>query len=141
QGNLTTLHAVTEASYAVARLQPSQEGRHASFRVDETESLSAEYDLDLATGTADPRVSHTLSWGFDAYGVASHTAAVSYPRRGVGHDAEQRTLAVVVTETAVLHQDEPTANRWHIGVPWRTKTWELTSPPAWNSTTNPATLA
>jgi len=115
QGELVTLHTVTEATYEVVRLRPSHEGRSGCFRVDHTESLSAAYDLDLTSGTPDPRVSHTMSWGFDSYGTPTHTASVSYPRRRRTRP-EQLALAVVVAEQAVIHQDEPSAQRWQICV-------------------------
>jgi YD repeat-containing protein len=128
-GHLTTLYTVTEASYTVVRLQAADGAHPASFRVDATESRSASYDLDLASGAPDPRVSHTLAWGFDGYGIPTHTASVAYPRRGTDHDPEQLALAVVVTVTEVVHQDRP--DGYHIGVPVRTRSWELTAPPDW----------
>ena len=66
---------------------------------------------------------------------------MSYPRRETGHDPEQLALTVVVTENTVIHQDDPVDDRWHIGVPERTKTWELTGTPAWNGTNAPASPA
>lgn len=103
--------------------------RHAAFRVDSVESISYSYDLDLSTGTPDPRATHSVVLETDHYGVALQSAAVSYPRRGTGHDAEQSALTVVVTEVEVLHQDDQitTDDVWHIGVPVRSKTWELTT--------------
>ncbi|MEQ1503643.1 MAG: toxin TcdB middle/N-terminal domain-containing protein [Myxococcota bacterium] len=138
QGNLARLYTVAEQAYAVVRLQAAHGVRPASFRVDSPESLSAAYDLDLTSGSPDPRVIHTLSWDFDAYGMAGASATISYPRRGVGHDAEQLALTVVVTENVVINQDDPSADRWHLGVPARTRTWELTGTPVWNETTHPA---
>ncbi|MEQ1572503.1 MAG: toxin TcdB middle/C-terminal domain-containing protein, partial [Myxococcota bacterium] len=138
-GALARLYTVTEHTYAVVALAPD------SFRVDATESRTASYDLDLAAGTPDPRVAHTLSWGFDAYGIPTHTAAVAYPRRAnlplprIGRERRgEGAPAILVTETEVVHQDLPDA--YHVGAPARTRSWELESPPAWTDVT-PADLA
>ncbi|MEQ1503073.1 MAG: SpvB/TcaC N-terminal domain-containing protein [Myxococcota bacterium] len=137
-GHLTTLYAVTEATYAVVRLQAADGAHPASFRVDATESRTSSYDLDPAGGAPDPRVSHALAWGFDAYGIPTHRASVAYPRRGTGQHPEPSTLAVLVTETEVVHQDRPDA--YHVGVPVRTRSWALTAPPGWTDVA-PATVA
>ncbi|MEQ1506736.1 MAG: toxin TcdB middle/N-terminal domain-containing protein, partial [Myxococcota bacterium] len=137
-GHLKTLYTVTEAAYAVVLLQAAEGERPACFRVDSPETLSAAYDLDLASGSPDPRVSHTVAWDFDGYGVPRLSAVASYPRRGAGHDPEQLALAVVVTETEVVHQDQPQA--YHVGVHVRTRSWEVTAPPAWTDLA-PASVA
>jgi RHS repeat-associated protein len=143
-GNLKTLYTVTEQTFAVVRLQPREGGRQASFRVDAREALSAAYEHELGSGGAvDPRVTHSLTLEIDAYGNVIRSAAVSYPRRGSGHDDEQRALTVVVTEAELINQDGQIADlgSWHIGAPCRATSWELTGTPAWTDSGAPATVA
>ncbi|MDP2310024.1 MAG: SpvB/TcaC N-terminal domain-containing protein [Pseudomonadota bacterium] len=141
-GNLKTLYTVTEQTFVVVRLQPGDGERHAGFRVDPAETLSSAYELDLATATPDPRVAHTLVLETDAYGAVLRSAAVSYPRRGTGHDAEQKVLTVVVTDSEFVNQDDRVSeSHWHIGAPVRTRTWELTGTRAWTDDGAPATVA
>ena len=137
-GHLQTLYTVSEQTFSVARLQPDDGERPGSFRVDALESLSYVYDLDLRSGAPDPRVSHELVLETDDYGNVLRSAAVSYPRRGSGHDSEQESLTTVVTESGFA--DPGTGDDvWHVGVPTRTKVWELTDGPAWSDDTSPAT--
>ena len=114
--------------------------------VDAAESLSYVYDIDIATGTPDPRVAHSLTLEVDDYGVPTRTCSVSYPRRGTGHDSEQTQLSIVVTETEVLHQDDKIASDdvWHIAVPIQSRSWELTDTTSggvdWKDDSDPATI-
>lgn len=147
EGHLATLLTVTEQTYAVVHLQAEQGEWAPSYRVDDLESLSATYDLDLVDGSPDPRVTHKLTLAVDDYGVPARSASLFYPRRGTDHDAAQVALTVLVSENQVVHQvddvgttSEETDDRWHIAVPARTTTWELNGTPAWADTTNPATV-
>lgn len=143
-GQLETLYTTAESTWNVVQLQPANEGAAASFRVDASESLSYVYDVDVATGTPDPRVSHSLTIEVDDYGVATRTAAVSYPRRGTGHDDEQAQLTILVSEVEVVHQDDRVVadDIWRLAVPIWQKTWEVTDTTgttAWTDDGTPAT--
>ena len=140
EGGLATLVSVSEQGWTVHEVQPPQEGSPGAFRVDARESLSRVYEHALeGTDPVDPRSAHTLTLEVDAYGVVLRSASVSYPRRGSSGTTEQHALTVVVTEQEVVHDDSAPGSRWHIGVPTRAKTWELTGTSAWTDDTNLAT--
>ncbi|MGH1346276.1 MAG: SpvB/TcaC N-terminal domain-containing protein [Nannocystales bacterium] len=52
----------------------------------------------------DPRLQQSLTLEVDAYGVATRSAALGYPRRNPEH-VEQGQSAIVVTEVDVVHRD------------------------------------
>ncbi len=131
-GNLDVLYSVTESRWSVVRLQPGDGARPASFRVDSAETLSSAHELDLASGTPDPRVSHTLTLAVDDYGTVLRSAAIGYPRSS--GDPEQTALQVVVSELEVIH-DDTTTDRLHLAVPARSRTWELTNSYTWSLAT------
>ncbi|HHN75580.1 MAG TPA: toxin, partial [Acidobacteria bacterium] len=132
-GNLDILYTVSEQTFTIKQLQPSN-GKHApSFHMVAGQSLSLSYDLDISptsTDVPDPRTSQSLTLQVDDYGTVLRSAAVVYPRRpvsGVVHDTEQTTAAVVITESEVVHQDAQadSDNLWRLGVPTQSRSWEF----------------
>jgi RHS repeat-associated protein len=145
-GKLAVLYSVAQQTCEVVCLQPAENGEHACFRTTQTETLTAALELDLASGAADPRVSHSIVLETDAYGFPRRTAALSYPRRASTPDTrqeEEKALSIVVTEVDLIHQvdrvgypgDTAADGVYHLGLPSRTRSYALTGTTAWTDTT------
>jgi RHS repeat-associated protein len=78
-------YTVSERNYAIVRLQPRGENRHAVFYTHPREAIEFHYERKLfpvgQTLRADPRVTHTLTFEVDGYGNVLRAAAVGYGRR------------------------------------------------------------
>ncbi len=139
-------YTVSEQRFTVRRLQPAQGEGPAVFRQQPAETLSWTYDR----VPTDPRVSHQLVLATDDYGNVLQAAALSYPRRSTSSPkTAQQALAVVLTEADFINQDGEldypsdggsALDVWHIGLGYRTKTWQLTGTTAYTDAA-PATQA
>jgi len=133
-------YTVTETNYEVKLIQPrpsstssleqkatqfgrspeSLEGR-ASLLTTPSETLSYHYERD----PYDPRISHQLVLITDEFGQVTQSAAVAYPRRGTGHDAQQMQGWATYAEIDLIN--EPDNDDWYrLGVPHANWHYELT---------------
>ncbi|MCH9686162.1 MAG: toxin, partial [Deltaproteobacteria bacterium] len=113
-------YTVAERNFEVRLEQPRAGQRHASLFVHEREGLSYHYERDAG----DPRLQQTATLEVDAYGSATRSVAVGYPRRTPEHD-EQGQTAVVISEADVAHQTDD-GGPFRVGVPVEARTFELT---------------
>ncbi len=112
-------YTVTDANFQLRRLQPRAELPHAVLYVHERESLAHHYERN----PADPRVAHSLVLAVDAFGMATRSASVVYPRRTPAYD-EQGVLAVLLSDASFAHltaQDDD----HRVGIPLTTRGFEL----------------
>lgn len=77
-------YTVTEQNFTVECLQPRRGGRHAVFFTHTRETVDFHYERhrDCAPGTADPRVTHSMTLEVDAFGNVKKAASIAYGRRG-----------------------------------------------------------
>jgi RHS repeat-associated protein len=114
-------YTVTETCFTAARLQRANRDVHGVFVVTPLQTLTYHYERDAD----DPRVAQERTLEVDAYGTLVRSASIVYPRRGTGHDVAQSTGVCIVTRNEVLHDDDADADRWHIAVPFRARSWQL----------------
>jgi YD repeat-containing protein len=112
-------YTVTDANFQIQRLQPRAKLPHAVLYVHERESIVHHYERN----PADPRVAHSLVLAVDAYGMATRTASVVYPRRTPAHD-EQGALAVLLNDATFAHVIGE-VDDYRVGVPLTTRSFEL----------------
>jgi RHS repeat-associated protein len=80
-------YRVTEQGYAVQRLQPRADNRHAVFSLQPRETIEYFYERN----PADPRIAHRLVLDVDPFGTVLKSATIGYARRaGAGNDDELR---------------------------------------------------
>ena len=120
-------YTVVETCFTAARLQRADDDTHGVFLVTPLQTLTTHYERDAD----DPRIVQERTLEVDDYGTVTRAVTIVYPRRAVTspdtHDLEQRTGVAIVTRTEVVHDDDVATNpdRWHIGVPYRTRSWQL----------------
>lgn len=76
-GKLTQPYTVTENNYAVTRLQPKNDKRHAVFQSHPKEALVFHYERNCIN----PRIVHSISLEVDQYGNLLKSASIAYGRR------------------------------------------------------------
>ena len=113
--------AVTASAWTVRRLARRSGDTPSVFWVAPRTNYAYHYERDAS----DPRVTQSLTLDLDDWGTLTRTAAIAFPRRGTVTDVEQATGVVTVAVAAVIHDVDPTAERWHVGLPWRATTWHL----------------
>lgn len=107
------LFGIQNTDWSVVGLQPRQKNKHAVFLVNETESITYHYDLNLLDQpvTPDPRITHSLVLKADQYGHVLQSVAIGYPRIGLFEDSslqaedlerirsEQQKLSISYTDS------------------------------------------
>ena len=88
-------YSVTEQNFSLLRLQPRGPNQHAVFLSHPRERLAFNYER----SGADPRVTHDVTLGFDAYGNVTRGASVAYPRRP-GYAPPEPALSVAMQDVA-----------------------------------------
>ena len=117
-------YTASERSYEIRPLQPQVGAARAVFFVHPREAIEVHYERD----PSDPRITHALTLEVDDHGAVVRSAAVGYPRRAAkAVFAEQKTVAITLTEAAVVHHVPVMASGWYrLGVPIEARTYELT---------------
>jgi RHS repeat-associated protein len=69
-------YSASHSTVEIKRIQPKENNKHASFLVNQTESVSYIYERN----PADPRISHSFVFETDELGNIKKSASVSYPR-------------------------------------------------------------
>ncbi|MGA9768045.1 MAG: SpvB/TcaC N-terminal domain-containing protein [Blastocatellia bacterium] len=120
-------YSVSEQCYAIKRLQPRGNNRHAVFFTHARESLNFHYERKLI---ADPRVTHSLTLDVDSYGNVLRSADVAYGRRlsdaelsADDQDRQARTHIIFVENAftnAVFELDD-----YRAPLPCESRTYEL----------------
>ncbi len=113
-------YTITESNYQLLRLQPRVDQRHAVFLAYPREALTYHYERN----PLDPRISQALTLDVDAFGNATRTATVGYPRRVPAYDEQGETLVAVDEGDFINRPDEP--DDYIVGVPSETRTYEIT---------------
>jgi RHS repeat-associated protein len=114
-------YAVVDHRYRVGLLQPPYGRDWGVTHASELETRTFSYER----GATDPRVAHTLNLEIDPYGTITKSAAVTYRRRDPGTVTEQAVTSIVYSERDVANITDVT-DRWRLGVPVETRTYELT---------------
>lgn len=122
-------YQVTESNYTLRLVQPMQDLRHAVFFAHERETINYYYERN----PRDPRISHSLTIKVDDFGNVKKSVAIGYPRRpsndpNVTHPSEQKRTIVILTENEFFNQDDAKSDWYRAGVPFETKSYELTGP-------------
>lgn len=116
-------YLVTEHSYDLRILQSRGAAEYCVVHAHPAETVT----IHTERQTDDPRITHEFTLDVDEWGNVVRSASVAYPRR-VGAveftDTEQRRLWVTVTEADVVN-DVGTTDRWRIGVPVATRSYEI----------------
>ncbi|WAS90969.1 SpvB/TcaC N-terminal domain-containing protein [Nannocystis punicea] len=112
-------YTVTDANFQLLLLQPRARLPHAVLYVHERESIVHHYER----RPDDPRVAHSLVLAVDAFGMATRTASVVYPRRTPAHP-EQGALAVLFNDAMFAHTTGE-ADDYRVGVPLTARGFEL----------------
>lgn len=114
-------YAVTQHRYQTHLLQAPTDSSFGSVYACDLEALSYHYERQAP----DPRVTHELVLEVDAFGTVTKSAAVAYARRTPGPIAQQTTALCTYTEHDVINV--PNQPGWYrLGVPYETRTYELT---------------
>jgi RHS repeat-associated protein len=111
-------YVVTQRTFGVRRVQPTEKAPYAVFFTHPSESLSLHYER----GTTDPRIVHELTLTVDDLGRATHSAAVAYGR--VSADLRQARTWITASQQGFydfLEEDDA----YRHGVPRWSKSWEL----------------
>jgi RHS repeat-associated protein len=127
-------YLVSERSYEVRKIQPTvnvplkgigEERKHTYgvFFAHPREAIEYHYERNAS----DPRITHAFTLEVDAFGGATCSAAVGYPRRsGQGAFDEQKKVTITLNEVDVFHHaPTDTADWYRIGVPIATRGYEL----------------
>jgi len=123
-------YTVVEQNFAIRRLQPRGESRHAVFFTSAYETVNYHYERN----PSDPRVQHTITLEVDGYGDVLKEATVGYGRRqpdpslplDADRDTQTRTL-ITYSEHRVTKPIGATLPDDHrTPLPCETRTYELT---------------
>jgi RHS repeat-associated protein len=114
-------YSVLEQSFAVRRLQSSEGAWHGVFMVVPRETVTTLSERN----PEDPRVTHELVLGVDAYGNVTRKAAVAYGR--ASGQAEQQKGWATLTESRFINSPEisPVVDFHRIGLPAEETSYEL----------------
>ncbi|MCK4790245.1 MAG: hypothetical protein KAV87_41290 [Desulfobacteraceae bacterium] len=113
-------YLVTHNRYGTKQLQEKNGSRHGVYYTYRIEGISYHYERN----PDDPRIGHQLTLEVDAFGNVTRSAAVGYPRRVPEYDEQGQTLITCSQANFVNTVDEP--DRYRIGVPYDSRTFELT---------------
>lgn len=117
----TVPYQVSESNYLVRMLQAPGPGRFGAFFVHEREGL----DLDYERLADDPRTSHVLNLGLDAFGDVTLSCSVAYPRRPGRQDTLPEQERLRVTCDLASYIDVAGAAVRTLGLPYETQTYEI----------------
>jgi RHS repeat-associated protein len=122
-------YTVSERNYELKLLQPMMDNPYAVFYPHPREALAFQYER----RPEDPRVTHQITLAVDEHCNITDSVAIGYPRRNPAF-TEQGALQITYTKADFINQhDEP--NSYFIGVPFQTRTYEVTGIPwAWTET-------
>lgn len=110
---------VSQASYAIKRLQPSTEDQDAVFSTYQRESLEVIFEED----PTDPRIAHSFITEVDNYGVPRIQASVTYPRMNPEALEEQVVFHITAAQNNIAHFDTP--ERYELGIEFEGKVFDL----------------
>jgi RHS repeat-associated protein len=113
-------YAATQHRYRVDLLQPPAGSSYGAFYAWELESIACHYERD----PTDPRVAHELTLSVDAYGNATASASVGYPRRAPAFDEQSATLLTYTQADFINAADQ--SDFYRLGLPSETRSYELT---------------
>jgi RHS repeat-associated protein len=131
-------YSVSETNYTVECLQLMAGNPHGVFFVHPRETVAYHYERatikpnphDLNSEAADPRVSHQLTLKVDRYGNVERSAAIAYPRRDIPQrQPEQAETHITLTVSRFYNCEEDQTDRYRVGLPVETRTYEVASPP------------
>jgi RHS repeat-associated protein len=116
---------VSEHRYAVRRIQPVSDNRHAVVLAHALESIDYHYERN----PQDPRIGHQMTLAVDAFGQVTKSVAVGYPRRAVPpappNLSEQGQLFIAYSESDLINKPDE-ANYYRLGVPAESRSYEVT---------------
>lgn len=92
-------YTITESRYAVRRVQPQHQNKHAVFYTYPLENLTAHLERE----TGDPRLSHTLTLEVDRFGTTTKSVQIAYGRTPT-NQSDARTLTEQDRERQTTHQ-------------------------------------
>ncbi|GHO97436.1 hypothetical protein KSF_074840 [Reticulibacter mediterranei] len=128
-------YTVTEQNFAIERLQPKGDNRHAIFFTHAREAITYHYERN----STDPRISHALTLEVDPYGNMLKSLVVGYGRRPgksplQGKDKEkQEQVLITYTENDVTNAidapvDDPKydPDNYRTPLPSETRSYEVT---------------
>ncbi|NSL86281.1 insecticidal toxin complex protein [Chitinophaga sp. Mgbs1] len=126
-----TPFSVATANCVIELLQPKGQNQHAVFIVRESESITWQYERNIA----DPRISHQLNLKQDEYGNVLEKAVVAYPRRvadaalpaDVQHEQQQHHI---IFSQYKYTNDVISTSDYRLRLPAETKSFELKMQPA-----------
>ena len=132
-------YTVAEQNFAIRRLQPQGDNRHAVFFTHPNEVLTYHYERD----DTDPRIQHGLTLEVDKFGNVLREAAIGYGRRRPdlslppADQARQAQILITCTENRVTkdHDTDNAAidqdNAYRAPLPCESRTYELTGVIEW----------
>ena len=113
-------YTVSESRYAVRLLQPAGgDAPHSVLQVIVTDELAHRYER----VPDDPRVTHNLVAGVDAYGNVTQQIAIAYPRRAPSAHPEQQEPRIGFTWQQFINADRDDAYR--VGVMCDSRRFEI----------------
>jgi RHS repeat-associated protein len=117
-----TPYLITEANFAVRKIQSTKGTRHGIFfpYPNETVTVHSERHVD------DPRIGHELVLDVDDYGNVKRKASIAYGRSAeTATYSEQKHAWATLTETDFINRADQ-ATWYRVGVECEQRTWELT---------------
>ncbi|MEZ0109732.1 RHS repeat-associated protein [Catenulispora sp. EB89] len=111
-------YQITESNYGLVLLQPQDANPYCVVAVNPGQSLSAHSERQ----PDDARTTHSVTLDVDEWGNVLRSVEVCYPRKSPLDPAQGQTR-IAVTEHTVVN-DVETPDRWRIGVPVDTRTYE-----------------
>ncbi|MCP4378801.1 MAG: toxin, partial [bacterium] len=121
-------YTVTEQNFAIRRLQPRKDNRHAVFFTPAREAINYHYERN----PTNPRIAHAMTLEVDDFGNVLKEAAIGYGRRqsDMNLSLEDRTkqaqTLITYTENRVTNAIEATNDDYRTPLPYETCTYELT---------------
>jgi len=122
-------YTVSERKYALRRIQPRGQNRHAVFFAHTSETIDHHYERN----PADPRISHALTLEVDAFGNVLKSAAVGYRRRQADpnlptqEDQDKQTATLVTYTENDFTNSVDDEDAYRTPLPSESRTYELTS--------------
>jgi RHS repeat-associated protein len=120
-------YSVSERNYTIRCLQRCEDNKHAVFFVHPRETLNYHYERN----SADPRVSHEMTFEVDEYGNVLKSAAIGYGRRKPDPDLNQsdkeKQVNPLITYTENRYtNDIDYIDSYHAPLPCNSRIYELT---------------
>lgn len=112
---------ITQNSYRLRRLQPSQSGLDACFMYFMGESITYNYEQQAN----DPRVSHDLTFDVDAFGNILQNCSVTYSRRSTVSTESTAQQQILVSAQTYHYINIERPERYELGIPVETQAYEV----------------